>query len=268
MDPSIHTPDEEGFIPFIHNYCDRWCEKCRFVDRCRVGYEELDAERGGFKERSDEEALEEAAENMRKTMEMIEAMMREQGIDPEEVRREMAQRPEEDPRMVRRRQVREHPLSGMTRDYAVAMMDWTEEHQEALKAAYHALAHKAEMNIDPEGQVTNAERLNTALELLSRYGMSIGSKTDRALMGRADDLGLAEGEDEYQDDYNGSAKVARILMERSLVAWGTVLEIAPELTDAALPHMGLLQRAHRMLLEEFPHTDKFIRPGFDGPEGG
>ena len=267
MEQSIHTPDEEGFIPFIHNYCDRWCEKCRFVDRCRVGYEELDAEKGGFKERTLEESMVEATENMRKTLELIESIMREQGIDPDEVRKELAQQEQEDPRQQRRQEVREHPLSVMARDYAVASMDWREEQEEALKAVFHDLGHKAEMNIAPEKQLADAERFDAALELLSRYGLAIASKTDRALMGREDDFGLAEGEDEYQDDYNGSAKVARILMERSLMAWGTVLEIAPELSDSALPIVVSLERIHRMLLEEFPHTEKFIRPGFDGPEG-
>lgn len=267
MERSIHTPDEEGFIPFIHNYCDRWCEKCSFVDRCRVGFEELDAERGGFKERTLEESMEEASENMRKTLEMLEAMMREQGIDPEEVQKEMAQQEQEDPRQQRRKELREHPLSEMARDYTVASLDWREEQEDALKAVFHALGHKAEMNIDPERQLADAERFDAALEMLSRYGLAIASKTDRALSGREDDFGLAEGEDEYQDDYNGSAKVARILMERSLLAWGTVLEIAPELSDTALPIMAELERMHGMLKEEFPHTDKFIRPGFDGPEG-
>jgi hypothetical protein len=268
MHPSIHTPDEEGFIPFIHNYCDRWCERCRFVDRCRVGYEELDAEKGGFKERTLQESMEEAAEDVRKTLELVEQVLRDQGIDTNEVRKEIAQQEQKDPQQERRKSIREHPLSVMTRDYVVASLDWREEQEDALKSVFHALGYKAELNIEPEDQLAEAERFDAALELLSHHAMAIGSKTDRALMGREDDFGLAEGEDEYQDDYNGSAKVARILMERSLAAWGTVLEVAPELGDSALPVIVELERIHRMLLEEFPHTDKFIRPGFDAPEGG
>lgn len=26
--------DERDFISYIHNYCDRWCERCAFIDRC------------------------------------------------------------------------------------------------------------------------------------------------------------------------------------------------------------------------------------------
>jgi hypothetical protein len=267
MEPTIHTPDAEGFIPYIHNYCDRWCEQCRFVDRCRVGYEELDPERGGFKERTQEETFQQVAANMQKTMEMLEQMMRERGIDPDEVRREMAAEKPEDPRKARKQEVRGHPLSVLSHGYAMDMIGWTEDHEEVLKATYHLLARKAEMNVDPEGQLAAAERLNNALELLSRYGMPIGSKTDRALMGKAEGFDEWDEEHPYQDDANGSAKVARILMERSLAAWGEVLEIAPELTDAALPLMAQLKKAHGLLLEEFPHTDRFIRPGFDDPQG-
>ncbi len=27
-------PNFENFIPGIYNYCDRWCERCPFTDRC------------------------------------------------------------------------------------------------------------------------------------------------------------------------------------------------------------------------------------------
>ena len=27
---------QDGFILGIYNYCDRWCECCRFTARCRV----------------------------------------------------------------------------------------------------------------------------------------------------------------------------------------------------------------------------------------
>ncbi len=29
-----HYPNTENFIPGIYNYCDRWCERCPFTDRC------------------------------------------------------------------------------------------------------------------------------------------------------------------------------------------------------------------------------------------
>lgn len=31
-----NSPNDESFIPEIHNYCDRWCERCPFTARCRV----------------------------------------------------------------------------------------------------------------------------------------------------------------------------------------------------------------------------------------
>ena len=33
-------PGRGKYIDGIFNYCDRWCERCRFEDRCRVRHEE------------------------------------------------------------------------------------------------------------------------------------------------------------------------------------------------------------------------------------
>ncbi|MDD2634256.1 MAG: hypothetical protein PHW82_02015 [Bacteroidales bacterium] len=32
----------DNIISGIHNYCDRWCERCRFIKQCRVGLAELE----------------------------------------------------------------------------------------------------------------------------------------------------------------------------------------------------------------------------------
>lgn len=42
MPESIHSPDAHGFIPGVFNYCDRRCERCRFVRQCRVGAVDVD----------------------------------------------------------------------------------------------------------------------------------------------------------------------------------------------------------------------------------
>ncbi len=40
--------DEHGFIPGIHNYCDRWCERCPFSSRCRAFAIEMTIAVDGF----------------------------------------------------------------------------------------------------------------------------------------------------------------------------------------------------------------------------
>jgi len=81
MDRDMHAPDAQGFIPPIHNYCDRRCEKCRFIRQCRVGYMEADLVN---EETTDGEGATDSAEAR---------LLRLMGIDPEELERDDA--PEE-----------------------------------------------------------------------------------------------------------------------------------------------------------------------------
>src|SRR5438874_2098563 len=77
--------DESRFIDGVFNYCDRWCEKCRFNDRCRVYDQEL-----AMKERheilgedpSDPKlVMEDVAATFEQTMEMLKKMAEEMGVD-------------------------------------------------------------------------------------------------------------------------------------------------------------------------------------------
>ena len=36
MESKQLSVNEETTVPGIYNYCDRWCERCRFQSRCRL----------------------------------------------------------------------------------------------------------------------------------------------------------------------------------------------------------------------------------------
>jgi len=66
-----------------------------------------------------------------------------------------------------------------------------------------------------------------------------------------------------QNDWNGSAKVALISLERSEAAWRVISEatlddVAGRLGDAA-------RDLHDLVLDEFSNAMEFVRPGFDEP---
>jgi len=64
-----------------------------------------------------------------------------------------------------------------------------------------------------------------------------------------------------QNDWNGSAKVAILSIQRSLDAW-TALGSA--LGDAAAASLAdALSHLHRAVIDQFPDAMKFVRPGFD-----
>ena len=78
-----NTPSD--LISGIHNYCDRWCERCPMTTRCAVFAEEQAADQ-------DHDITQQAfwntlAENFKRTRRMVETMAAERGIefDPAEM---------------------------------------------------------------------------------------------------------------------------------------------------------------------------------------
>jgi hypothetical protein len=69
------------------------------------------------------------------------------------------------------------------------------------------------------------------------------------------------GDGRIQNDWNGSAKVAILSIQRSQDAW-TALGSA--LGDAAAASLAdALSDLHRAVIDRFPDAMKFVRPGFD-----
>jgi hypothetical protein len=93
----------------------------------------------------------------------------------------------------------------------------------------------------------------------------VGAKVYRALHGFAESDELAE-EDVVQNDWNGSAKLARLIVSESKDAWGVVLKAGDAPADSPLTELiGLLDRIEAGLAERFPRAMEFLRPGFDEP---
>ncbi len=127
-------------------------------------------------------------------------------------------------------------------DYAVAVHRWLKTHLAGVGPGETALAN--------------------ALEIISWDSHLIHVKIMRAVDGR----------DEYPDgdsfdkgplrsDWNGSAKVALLSIERSEACWRIVAEATGD--EAAAVLAQTLTRLKDTLLEECPYANRFHRPGFD-----
>ncbi len=66
----------------------------------------------------------------------------------------------------------------------------------------------------------------------------------------------------FQQDADGSAKVAIIGIERSTTAWATLLCRFPDHEDIIFA-FGTLRRLLRQVEAAFPRARAFLRPGFD-----
>ena len=235
-----------NYIDFISAYCDSWCERCAFTERCsHFAVTSALAMCDGNFEAALELAIGRAQDPGRKAQKTLRERMAETLSDYEEpstteledIGREMD---------VRDRRVQQHPIAEASLDYSVAGRRWFEEHR----------------GCDAPADVTVRE----ALETLQRDLFFIHVKIMRALDRKDEDPEGVFWESSVQNDWNGSAKVALISIVRSDRAWR---HIATVLGDAAAMVLAdSLVSLRGALNAEFPRAMEFRRPGFDDQQGG
>ena len=129
--------------------------------------------------------------------------------------------------------------------------------------AYAALSHR--WLGGHEQSIASADSVLTEAVEIARFdAWLISAKLYRALAGR--DRHADDGDDEHpiQNDWNGSAKVALISLERSESAWRTIADA----TEDQMPGMlaDQLRDLRRLVEHAFPDAWSFVRPGFDEPD--
>lgn len=229
------------YIDFISAYCDNWCERCAFTDRCsHFAVTSALAMCDGNFEAALELALGRPQQPGRQPQKTLRDRMAEAAADCEEPSQQEldAIGREHDARTAR---VDRHVLAEASYDYMVAGRRWFDAHT-SVDGTHAALA--------------------AAVETLHRDLFFIHVKIKRALNGQDEDPGGAFWRSAVQNDWNGSAKVALISVERSERAWR---EIASVLADEAATVLAdMLAALQKPLREQFPRAMEFRRPGFDG----
>ena len=232
---------DETLIPFIHNYCDRWCERCEFTQRCHVfameaemSDEDKDIENGNFA-RTISNILDDARS-------MLAEKAEEFGID-------LSQIPDAEmmeSRDRKRKMVRSDELDEMATGYALAAGPILESIRETLPTSTSEDLATDEM-----------------FQILGWYLFFISAKIQRGLNGIFDDDGDEDWDElnDVQSDANGSVKIALIAIERSILAWTYIM---PDGGSEDIRSMiDLLERIRTRTEEKFPIARQFIRPGFD-----
>jgi hypothetical protein len=235
-------PQDGRFIVGIFNYCDRRCERCAFSDRCRLFFDLRREE----KEHPDRDLVEQVEANLAGVVKLLNAWCEQHGIDPEKVQREVdSEAVESELRKID--ETRADPLLKTAEGYS--------------KAAYHLLkAIDATTNGD-----ALPEPIRDAIETIRAHILLLSSKIHRALSGFAV-RHHAGDESPVQNDWNGSAKVARVILARSKAAWERLIDAGQAPEDSPIRRMPqLLERIDHQIAERFPRAMAFIRPGFDDP---
>jgi hypothetical protein len=231
-------------ISGVFNYCDRWCERCPFTNRCSVHAVEIAMGMcGGDREAAVELAIglppPATPEEERRREELVETL---NACTPTEAEMREFEREEE------AREERVDDTRAITASTQVALLtdEWLKAHESIADAL--------------------SSRAGDALAVAQWNQYLIPIKLRRALRGLDEHLhGESEWDDPVQNDWNGTAKLTLICIGRSIDAWDTLGE---ELTDAdACAVADQLRGLQRELERLFPNASRFVRPGFDEEPG-
>ena len=227
-------------IDFISSYCDRWCERCAYTARCSAYACKVAIAMCG-----------DATQGLELAIGTPQPVGRSKPEPPDWFADFVEPTPKERADMMSAEAARDEriealPLSTMAEVYSLSSFEWLKDRSDALRAG-------------ADGVVVEA------LEIVAHDSVFIGAKIRRALHGfdefEHDDEPFEE--DPVQSDWNGSAKVALISVERSVTAWQTIAVASCDPVATILAEQ--LAAMRELMMEAFPRAKEFVRPGFDEP---
>lgn len=254
-------PDDPHFIPGIHHYCDRWCERCLFSHRCfKFAYTEqiLGSAKGEAKKRPTQtvfDALSRVVSEARYDLEMAAhriSRAEEQNLDANVAVEKRLQR------KALRAGARETKAAHV---YARMVDEWfNNELQLPLRYIRGLESQVREGIISVTSAKGDLVRLNDSVEVIRWHQHLIYVKLCRAFSSQVEEEGSRE---RTQKDSDGSAKVALLSIDQSVEAWSQLCEMFPVKSDSVIEILVHLDRMRRAVMTKFPKARGFSRPGFD-----
>lgn len=253
--------DNPNLISGIYNYCDRWCERCPMTARCSVFLTTPDIDPEDFENEEDffKASLGSVHDAFQLTMEMIQESAEENNIDLEEIKADDSWIEKRD---LEQAEIRSSPLSTLSWEYMELSRAWLNNSGPAIRELGENLQRTALMDLPDRNPQEEALALKDALEVIPYYMTQIHVKLVRAQSNRQEDDAWFE-ENDFPKDSDGSAKVALIGIDNSIIAWGTFLPHLPDQEDVILPILSKLEHLRSLVETSFPKARSFKRPGFD-----
>jgi hypothetical protein len=246
------------FISGIHNYCDRWCERCPFTGRCmNFAMCEVQFAAPETKDLDNKAFWEKLSETFQVTLDLVKEMAEQAGIDLDSIDIEEAIEEENYKNEV----AESHKCSRAARAYGKMVDHWFESATEMFGQKEDEPDVQARSGIARAVAATKDTTPEEATQVIRWYQHQIYVKIMRAVHGDLEENW--EEFDEFPRDSDGSAKVALIGIDRSISAWGEMRGFFPMLEKSILDILMHLERLRRETENTFPAAREFIRPGFD-----
>lgn len=247
-----------NLIAGIYNHCDTWCERCLFTNRCHSYQIQSEAGLiGSANVRGN--LVQQLTDALSLTKQYIDRLNRTHaptGSDaPDEAQ---AQQLEEN--ALRCDGLVHHSATVLANQYLKQTGLWLQRETNLLKLTGQQHIREVELGLRTEQEaMPMLHALKDAWEMIHWYRTLIPVKIQsalRALINPTDDPQLTT----Y---HLGKAKLVLVSIDRSLLAWQTILRCFPEKTDDLLSLLALLTRLRREMEVLFPNARSFQRPGLD-----
>jgi hypothetical protein len=248
-------PAADNYIPGIYNYCDRWCKRCPQTLRC-LNYaltEEHFRPDAETCDLANEIFWQKLAEMLKLTLDMVRDMAREMGIDLDE----MINGPAGDALGPAPAGNVVHLIAHLAKNYADRVDGWFQRDIHGLVTPPSGPQPRLPGTADRKNEVD----VQDAIEIIGWYQHLIYVKLCRAFDSASEEFADSTGE--FLRDADGSAKVALISIDRSISAWGVLMERFSERQTEILQLVHILENLRKRVEAEFPQARHFVRPGFD-----
>ncbi len=249
--------DNPDLIPGIFNYCDRWCERCRFTDRCLTFV--LKKEHFGDiadRDEMNEVFWEKLAQMLEFTLTMIKEDAENQGIDLDS----RTDDEETEQNLLAEKSV-VHIISHIAKVYADRVDDWLEYNVYDFPENEDEPEANSILKLVRPEEAENIDDIDNIVEVIRWYQHQIYVKLKRAVSDNLKDESMEL--DDFPKDSDGSAKVALIGIDRSISAWGKMMEYFQDDKTGIIKQIALLENLRKRVESVFPDARAFIRPGFD-----
>ena len=224
---------EKNIISGIHNYCDRWCERCTKTKHCSV-YQMEQITDESSKDIENKEFWDNLSLTFAASAEMRYRAMAKFGVDINDI--EDVEIPVHE----------ETEVEKIAEEYSFSLLDWLKNNDEKITE----IINKS-LLINEEQTI----KLNDAIEVINWYSVFISAKTGRAMHK------VFEDDDDY--DNLGSAKIALVAIQRSIEAFNILYHHAIQFEDDILYYLVQLSKIKNQLEKHWPKAMDFKRPGFD-----
>jgi hypothetical protein len=250
----------QELIPGIYNYCDRWCERCTFTARCATyeGTSHLSPDQLDFNNKA---FWQQISNNLQETMALLFEDAKERGIDLNALTDAEIDEANKD-RSLLRDAAMKTPVSKLCKSYQNLVAPFVKRSEGFVDKTRELVDHLHLGIKSPEDVAYAVAGIGECFEVIQWYLFFIHGKIQRALQGKIEDNGWDDANG-FLKDYDGSAKIALIAIDKTMAAWMNLYELLPACEDVALKALSLLQKIKHLTQDTFPEAIQFKRPGFD-----